>query len=196
MVPADSPAKSVGDLIALAKARPGALSYASGGNGGIGHFSGELLKANGGNLDIVHIPYKSGTEQVMSVVSRQTAFAFPAMQLGLPQVTAGKLRALAVTGANRNPLLPDVPTMQEAINPGFVLEAWYGLLAPAGTPPEIIAKLNAEIGKILRDPSVRVPLVEGSHDVVGSTPADFAQVIRNDLKLWGDLARKLDVKVD
>ena len=196
VVPADSPAKSVGELIALAKARPGALSYASGGNGGIGHFSGELLKANGGNLDIVHIPYKSGTEQVMSVVSRQTAFAFPAMQLGLPQVTAGKLRALAVTGANRNPLLPDVPTMQEAINPGFVLEAWYGLLAPAGTPPEIIAKLNAEIGKILRDPSVRVPLVEGSHDVVGSTPADFAQVIRNDLKLWGDLARKLDVKVD
>ena len=196
VVPADSPAKSVGDLIAMAKARPGTLSYASGGNGGIGHFSGELLKANGVNLDIVHIPYKSAAEQVMSVVTSQTAFAYPAMQIGLPQVNGGKLRALAVTGTNRNALLPNVPTMKEAMNPGFVLEAWYGLLAPAGTPPEIINKLHAEIVKILKDPAVRTPLVEQSHDVVASSPAEFAATIQQDFKVWGDLARKLDVKVD
>ena len=190
------PAKNVAELIAMAKARPGALSYASGGNGGIGHFSGELLKANGGNLDIVHIPYKSAAEQVQSVIANQTAFAYPAMQLALQLVKSGRLRALAVTGANRSQLLPDVPTMNEAMSPGFVLDAWYGLLAPAGTPPEIVARVNAEMVKILRDPAVRTPLVDGSHEVVGSTPAEFAATIQKDFTVWGDLARKLNVKVD
>lgn len=196
VVPPESPAKTVAELIAMARAKPGTLSYASGGNGGIGHFSGELLKTNGGNLDIVHIPYKSAAEQVQSVMANQTAFAYPAMQLALQQVRSGKLRALAVTGANRSQLLPNVPTMSEAMNPGFVLDAWYGLLAPAGTPVEIVNRLNAELGKILRDPAVRTPLVEGSHDVVGSTPAEFAAVIQKDFKVWGDLARQLNVKVD
>ena len=190
------PAKNVAELIAMAKAKPGAMSYASGGNGGIGHFSGELLKANGGNLDIVHIPYKSAAEQVQSVMANQTAFAYPAMQLALQLVKSGKLRALAVTGANRSQLLPDVPTMNEAMNPGFVLDAWYGLLAPVGTAPEIVARLNAEMVKILRDPAVRTPLVDGSHEVVGSTPAEFAATIQKDFTVWGDLARKLKVKVD
>lgn len=190
------PVKTVADLIAMAKAKPGAMSYASGGNGGIGHFSGELLKANGGNLDIVHIPYKSAAEQIQSVVANQTAFAYPAMQLALQLVKSGKLRALAVTGANRSQLLPDVPTMSEAMSPGFVLDAWYGLLAPAGTPPEIVNRLNAEMVKILRDPAVRTPLIDGSHEIVGSTPAEFATTIQRDFTVWGDLARKLNVKVD
>ncbi|MCY7309097.1 MAG: tripartite tricarboxylate transporter substrate binding protein [Rhodoferax sp.] len=196
VVPPESPAKTVADLIAMAKAKPGALSYASGGNGGIGHFSGELIKANGGNLDIVHIPYKSAAEQVQSVMANQTAFAYPAMQLALQQVKAGKLRALAVTGANRSALLPMVPTMSEAMNPGFVLDAWYGLLAPAGTPPEVVNKLHAELARILRDPAARAPLVDGSHEIVASTPAEFAATIQKDFRVWGDLARKLDVKVD
>ncbi len=190
------PAKNVAELIALAKAKPGAMSYASGGNGGIGHFSGELLKANGGNLDIVHIPYKSAAEQVQSVIANQTAFAYPAMQLALQLVKSGRLRALAVTGANRSQLLPDVPTMNEAMNPGFVLDAWYGLLAPAGTSPEIVTRLNAEMVKILRDPAVRSPLVDASHEIVGGTPAEFAATIQRDFTVWGDLARKLNVKVD
>ena len=196
VVPPDSPAKTVAELIAMAKAKPGALSYASGGNGGIGHFSGELLKANGGNLDIVHIPYKSAAEQVQSVMANQTAFAYPAMQLALQQVKAGKLRALAVTGANRSQLLPNVPTMSEAMNPGFALDAWYGLFAPADTSPDIVNKLNAEVVKILNDPAVRGPLVDGSHEIVASTPAEFAATVQKDFKLWGDLARKLNVKVD
>lgn len=196
VVPADSPPKTVADLIAMAKARPGALSYSSGGNGSLGQFSGELLKSNGGNLDIVHIPYKSAAEQVISVVSKQTSFSFPVMILGLPYVKSGKLRALAITGASRSALLPLVPTMREAMNPGFALETWSGLLAPAGVAPEIINKLNAAIQALLRDPTVRGPLVEGGHTVVGSSPEEFAAVIRRDLRVWGDLARQLGVKVD
>ena len=196
VVPPDSPVRSVAELIALAKAKPGALSYASGGNGGIGHYSGELLKANAGNLDIVHVPYKSAAEQVTSVMGSQTQLAFPALQIALPQVKAGKLRALAVTGARRSAQFPDVPTMQEAMTPGFTLDAWYGLLAPAGTPPAIIARLHAELVKVLADPAVRQSLVSASQDVVGSSPGEFAETIARDLKVWTDLAHKLGVKAD
>jgi tripartite-type tricarboxylate transporter receptor subunit TctC len=196
VVPPDSPAKTVAELIAMAKAKPGAYSYASGGNGGIGHFSGELLKTNGGNLDVVHIPYKSAAEQVQSVMTGATAFAFPAIQIGLPQVQAGKLRALAVTTQNRSTVLPDVPTMNEAMKPGFVLDAWYGLLAPAGTPQPIIDRLNTEVAKLLKEPEVRKQLTDASHEIVASSPAEFSAVISKDFKLWGDLARQLNVKVD
>jgi tripartite-type tricarboxylate transporter receptor subunit TctC len=186
----------VGELIALAKARPGALSYASGGNGGIGHFSGELFKSNGGGLDIVHIPYKSAADQVLSVVAGQTSMAFPALMIALPQVKAGKLRPLGVTGATRSPLFPEVPTMREAMRPGFALDAWYGLLAPAGVPAEVIARLNAEVVKALREPQIRDPLIANSHEIVGSTPAEFLAVMRDDFKLWGDLAARLGARVD
>ena len=196
VVPADSPAKTVPELIALAKARPGALSFASGGNGGIGHFSGELFKARGGNLDIVHIPYKSAADQVLSVVSGQTALAFPALMIALPQVKAGRLRPLAVTTARRSALFPDVPTLREAMNPGFTLDAWYGLLAPAGVPAEVVSRLNAELLKVLRDPAVRDPLIANSHEIVGGTPAEFAAVMREDFKVWGDLATTLGARVD
>ena len=196
VVPADSPAKTVPELIALAKARPGALSFASGGNGGIGHFSGELFKARGGNLDIVHIPYKSAADQVLSVVSGQTALAFPALMIALPQVKAGRLRPLAVTTARRSALFPDVPTLREAMNPGFTLDAWYGLLAPAGVPAEVVSRLNAELLKVLRDPAVRDPLIANSHEIVGGTPAEFAAVLREDFKVWGDLATALGARVD
>lgn len=196
VVPPDSPARTVQELIALAKSKPGTLSYASGGNGGIGHYSGELFKANGGNLDVVHVPYKSAAEQVTSVMSGQTQLAFPALQIALPQVKAGKLRALGVTGHRRSAQFPDVPTMHEAMNPGFMLDAWYGLLAPAGTPAPIIARLHAELVKVLADPAVRQSLISASQDVVGSTPGEFSEVIAKDLKLWTDLAHKLGVKAD
>ena len=196
VVPPDSPARNVQELIALAKAKPGGLSYASGGNGGIGHYSGELLKSLGGNLDIVHVPYKSAGEQVTSVMTNQTQMAYPAIQIALPQVQAGKLRALAVTTARRSASLPDVPTMAEAFPPGFVLDAWYGLLAPAGTPQPVIARLNAEMLKVLADPAVRQTLATQSQEIVGSTPQAFAEVIARDLKVWTDLAVRLKVKVD
>lgn len=196
VVSADSPVKSVQELVALARSRPGALSYASGGNGGIGHYSGELLKSNGGNLDIVHVPYKSAAEQVMSVMQGQTQLAFPALMIALPHVKAGKLRPLAVTGERRSAQFPDVPTMREAMSPGFTLDAWYGLLAPAGTPQPVIQRLHEELVKVLQDPTVRETLVNGSQEVVGSNPAEFARVITADLKLWTDLAQRLGVKAD
>ena len=196
VVPAASPARTVADLVALAKSKPGALSYASGGNGGIGHFSGEAFKAVAGGLDIVHIPYKAASEQIQSVIAGDTQLAFPALSLALPQLQGGRLRALAVTGAKRHPLLPQVPTMVESTPPGFVLDAWYGLLAPAGAPADVVARLNTELGKVLREPEVRKMLVDGSHDVVASSPTEFAEVIAKDLKVWGDLARTLHVKVD
>ena len=196
VVPPDSPARNVQELVALAKAKPGALSYASGGNGGIGHYSGELLKSLGGNLDIVHVPYKSAAEQVTSTMTNQTQLAYPAIQIALPQVQAGKLRALAVTTAKRSASLPDVPTMAEAFPPGFVLDAWYGLLAPAGTPPAVIARLNAEMLKVLADPAVRQALASQSQEIVGSTPQAFAEVIARDLKVWTDLAVRLKVRAD
>ena len=196
VVPPDSPARTVQDLIRMAKEKPGALSYASGGNGSIGHYSGELFKSTGGNLDIVHVPYKSGAESVTSVMTGQTQLAFPAPQLALPQVKAGKLRALAVTGVTRATATPELPTMTESMNPGFALDAWYGLLAPAGTPAPVITRLHAELMKVMADPAVRQALESGAQDIVSSTPAEFAAVIAKDLKLWTDLAVRLKVKVD
>lgn len=196
VVPPDSPARTVQDLIRMAREKPGALSYASGGNGGIGHYSGEMFKSQAGNLDIVHVPYKSAAEQVTSVMTGQTQLAFPAPQIALPQIKAGKLRALAVTGAARATATPELPTMMEAMNPGFALDAWYGLLAPAGTPAPVVTRLHAELMKVLADPAVRQSLESGAQDIVGSTPAEFAAVIARDLKLWTDLAVRLKVKVD
>jgi tripartite-type tricarboxylate transporter receptor subunit TctC len=196
VVPASSPVNTLQDLVALARSKPGVLSYASGGNGGIGHYAGELFKTHGGNLDIVHVPYKSAAEQVMSVMQDQTQLGFPALMIALPQVRAGKLKPLAVTTANRSPLFPDVPTTREALQPGFTLDAWYGLLAPAGTPKAVVDRLNAELRAVLADPAVRKTLMQGSHEIVGSSPAQFAQTIAADLKLWTDLAVKLKVKVD
>ena len=175
VVPPDSPARTVQDLIRMAKEKPGALSYASGGNGSIGHYSGELFKSTGGNLDIVHVPYKSGAESVTSVMTGQTQLAFPAPQLALPQVKAGKLRALAVTGVTRATATPELPTM---------------------TPAPVITRLHAELMKVMADPAVRQALESGAQDIVSSTPAEFAAVIAKDLKLWTDLAVRLKVKVD
>lgn len=196
VVSADSPVRSVQDLVAAARSRPNALSYASGGNGGLGHFAGELFKTQGGNLDIVHVPYKSAAEQVMSVIQGQTQLAFPALQIAQPQVAAGRLRALAVTGEKRSTQFPNVPTMREAMNPGFALDAWYGLLAPAGTSEPIVRRLNEEMLRVLAMPEVRETLVSGSQEIVGSSPAEFAETIVRDLKVWTELAQRLGVKVD
>ena len=155
-----------------------------------------MFKANGGNLDIVHIPYKSAADQVLSVVSGQTALAFPALMIALPQVKAGRLRPLAVTTARRSALFPELPTLREAMNPGFTLDAWYGLLAPAGVSADVVSRLNAELLKVLADPAVRDPLIANSHEIVGGTPAEFATVMRDDFKVWGDLATKLGARVD
>ena len=132
VVPADSPAKSVQDLVVLAKAKPGRLNFASGGNGSQAHFGGDMLKQAGG-IDVVHVPYRGAADMVASLLSSQTAFAFPTFITVYPLVQSGRLRALAVTSPTRNARLPNVPTMKEALPPGFELNAWFGILSPAGT---------------------------------------------------------------
>ena len=195
VVPADSPIKSVADLVAAARAKPGSLNYASGGNGSQAHFGGELFR-QAANVEIVHVPYKGAPEILTSLLSNQTAFAFPTFTTALPQVQGGKLRALAVTSPTRNPKLPEVPTMKEAMPNGFVLNAWFGIVAPAGVPAEIVNRLNGEIVKILRDPAVRERIGSDGTEVITSTPDEFASTIRADVALWADIVRKSGIRVE
>jgi len=195
VVGADSPVKTVDELIARAKSKPGGLSYASGGNGSLAHFAGELFKGGVG-IEAVHVPYKGAPDILTSLMSQQTDYAFPVLVSVLSQLKSGRLRALAVTSPKRNPLLPDVPTMFESTKAGFDIESENGLVAPAGTPPEIVARLNAEIVRILRDPAVAGPLVAGGFEIVGSTSAQYGERIRTELAKYADIVRKSGAKVD
>ncbi|MEP7207021.1 MAG: tripartite tricarboxylate transporter substrate binding protein [Casimicrobiaceae bacterium] len=195
VVPADSPIKSVQQLIAMAKAQPGKINYASGGNGSMAHFSGELFKTLAG-VDLTHIPYKGAPDIMSSLLSRTTDLAFPVLVSVLPQLRAGTLRPLAITGTKRSPQLPDVPTMYEVMNPGFDIESENGIVAPAGVPAPIIAKLNAEIVKILRDPAVSGPLVANGFEVVGSTSAEFGTRLKGDVAKFEDIVKKSGARVD
>lgn len=195
VVPAESPAKTVQDLVALAKARPGSLNYASGGNGTQAHFAGEMFKQLAG-VDIVHVPYRGGPDLVASVVSNQTALSMPTFITVYPLVKAGKLRALAVSSPTRNPRLPDVPTMKEALPPGFELNAWFGLVGPAGTPAAIVNRLNAEVGKILNDPAIRERMESDGTVLFTSTPEEFAALIKSDAARWAAIVKQFGIRVD
>ncbi len=195
VVPADSPAKTVQELVALAKSKPGSLNFASGGNGSQAHFGGDMLKQAGG-IDVVHVPYRGAADMVASLLSSQTAFAFPTFITVYPLVQSGKLRALAVTSPTRNARLPNVPTMKEALPPGFELNAWFGILSPAGTPPEIVNRLNAEIVKILNEPAMRERLEGDGTTVVTSSPAEFAALVKADVARWAEIVKRTGIRVD
>ena len=195
VVPADSPIKSVPELVALAKASPGKYTYASGGNGSLAHFSGELFKAAAG-VDMLHVPYKGAPDIMTSLLGKQTDLAFPVLVSVLPQLKAGTLRALAVTGTKRSPQLPGVPTMYEVMQPAFDIESENGMVAPAGVPPAIVNKLNAEIVKVLRDPEVSGPLVANGFEVVASTPAEFGAQLAKDLLKYEDVVKRSGAKLD
>lgn len=195
VVPADSPIKSVPELIAYAKANPGKLNYASGGNGSLAHFAAELFKSSAG-VDMVHIPYKGAPDIMTSLLSKQTDLSFPVLVSVLPQLKAGTLRALAITGTKRSPQLPDVPTMYEVMKPGFDIESENGIVARAGVPPAVIVKLNAAIVKALRDPAISGPLVANGFEVVASTPEEFGVRLKNDVAKFEDIVKKSGAKVD
>jgi tripartite-type tricarboxylate transporter receptor subunit TctC len=195
VVPADSPAKTVQELIALAKARPGTLNFASGGNGTQAHFGGVMF-AQAAGIDVVHVPYRGAADMVGSLLSSQTAFAFPTFVTVLPLVQSGKLRALAVTSPARNPKLPNVPTMKEALPPGFELNAWFGIVGPAGMPADIVNRLNGETVKILTDPAMRERLEADGTKVFTGTPAEFAALIKSDYARWGEIVKQTGIKVD
>ena len=186
---------SAAALVALAKSKPGALSFASFGNGASNHLSGEMLKSLTG-IDVAHVPYKSAPQAVTDLMAGQTAFAFVNTPLALPHVRSGKLKALAVTGAKRSAATPEFPTMQEAGVPGFVVESWYGLMAPAGTPDAVIARLHKEILAVLATPEVREFFAKQGADVVTSSPAEFAAMVKTERARWAEVIRTSGAKVD
>jgi tripartite-type tricarboxylate transporter receptor subunit TctC len=189
------PAKSVQDVIALAKAQPGKLTYASSGNGTSIHLSGELFKSMTG-VDMLHIPYKGSAPAVTDLLAGQVNMMFDNIPSSLPHIRAGKLRALAVTGAKRSQLLPDLPTIAEAGVPGYDSYVWFGVVAPAGTPPEIIARLNAALVKTAATPEFRDRLTGQGYDVLSSTPEQMANSIRGEIAKWGKIVKASGAKVD
>ena len=189
------PAKNVRELIALAKRQPNALSFASSGNGGISHLVGEQFKSLAG-IQVLHVPYKGDTPALIDLVSGQVSLMFGTAVSFLPYVKSGRLNALAVTNPKRSPIAPNVPTVAESGLPGFEALQWFGIFAPAGTSKEIVARLNAEIVKILRLPDVRERLSSLGADVVGNTPEQFAEFQRADAAKWAKVVKQSGAKIE
>jgi len=189
------PVKSVKELIDLLKAKPGQLNFSSAGNGTSTHLAAELFKALAG-VDIVHVPYKGSGASVAAVMAGETQVAFDSVFLQIPQVKAGKLRALAVTGTKRTSLAPELPTVSEAGLPGYEVSAWVGLLAPAGTPPEVVQKWNREIARILQLPEVRERQISQGNEPAGSTVEYFADFIKTEINKWGEVVKQAGIKLD
>ena len=189
------PAKSVQEFVAWAKANPGKLSYASVGNGSSSHLNMELLKSVAG-FEAVHVPFNGSPPAVTATIQGETQAMFAVMQPLQAQVQAGKLRALAVTTAKRFPLLPDVPTIAESGYPGFEALAWNGVMVPAATPKPVIARLNAEMNAILKQPDVVEKMQASGFDLIGGTPEDFGNLIKRETETWTPVIRKLGLKVD
>ncbi|MGZ5174812.1 MAG: Bug family tripartite tricarboxylate transporter substrate binding protein [Burkholderiales bacterium] len=181
-------AASVKELVALARAAPNKYSFASAGNGTGGHLSGELFKMLAG-IDLLHVPYKGVAPALVDVISGQVSITFASILSSLPHVKSGKLRALAVTGAKRSPAAPDLPTMMEAGVKGYESATWYGVLAPANTPRDIVLKLNTDIVGITRQPEVRERLSKEGADPVGSSPQEFGAYIKSEIAKWSKVVR-------
>jgi tripartite-type tricarboxylate transporter receptor subunit TctC len=186
------PAKSVKDVIAMAREKPGALAFASSGNGSAQHLAGELFKQKAG-VDMTHVPYKGGGPALNDVMGGQIPMYFANMASGLPFVKAGKLRALAVTGSKRSPALPDVPTMGETGLPGYEVYEWNAIFAPAGTPPATIAKLSAAVQKAMQAPEFRDRLAMLGGEAAGYGPDQAARFVHDQATLWGKVVREAHI---
>jgi tripartite-type tricarboxylate transporter receptor subunit TctC len=187
------PVKSVRELIALAKARPGQLNYASPGSGSTTHLAMELFKALAA-VDVVHVPYKGVAPAATDLIRGQVQMMSGDLNTLMPHVTSGKMRPLAITGAARSTLLPDMPTVAESGVPGYEASGWFGMLAPVGTPQEIVRRLNGEIVKILAAIELRKRLAGLGGDVAGGTPEQFAAHLRHEIAKWGKLIRGIGLK--
>jgi tripartite-type tricarboxylate transporter receptor subunit TctC len=195
VVPEASPAKTVAQLIALAKASPQGLTYASAGIGGGGHLLGEMLKSEAG-IDLRHVPFKGAAPAMLEVLAGRIDLYFESVALAVPRLKDGKIRALATTAAKRLAMLPAVPTMAEAGFPDVQANAWFALFAPAGTPAPVIRTLNAAFGNALRDPEVIAPLAENGLDIIPGTPEQLAGVLNVDIKRYGKLIRAIGATAD
>lgn len=182
------PARSVQALVAIAKQRPGELLYGSPQNGTAGHLAGELFNSMAG-VKLVHIPYKGGAPAMIDLISGQIQLMFATASTSVQHIRSGKLRALAVTTAKRAALVPELPTMIEAGMPGFEVNNWYGLVAPAKVPPEIIAILNRQVRVALESPDVRASMLKQGLDPAGGTPEEFGDYIKSELAKWSKVIR-------
>ena len=182
------PIKSIGELIALAKADPGKLNFASSGNGQSTHLSAELFNATAGT-QIKHIPYKGSAPALADTMAGQTQLMFDTMLSAMPQVRAGKLRALAVTSARRSPAAPEIPTVAESGLPGYEAIAWNGLLAPTGTPREVLARISAELRTAIEQPEVRERFEAQGFAAAWNTPESFAAFINAEIEKWGRVVK-------
>jgi len=189
------PAKSAKELIALAKAQPGKLNYASAGNGVANHLAMELFKQMAG-VDITHVPYKGAPQAVTDVLAGHMNMMFNSIAPIVAQIRAGRVRVLGVASAKRSPQLPEVPTISEAGVPGFEAENWFGMFAPAKTPQRIIARLNEAVVKILRSPEIQSQFAALGADAVGNSPEEFAAFVRRDMERYARVVRISGAKVD
>jgi tripartite-type tricarboxylate transporter receptor subunit TctC len=189
------PAKNVRELVALAKARPGQLTYASGGSGGAQHLAGELFSSMAG-IRMTHVPYKGSAPGVTALIGGEVTVGFTDMLITQPQVRAGKLRALAVTGATRSTLLPALPTIAEAGVADFAFSTWFGLLAPAGVPADVVNRLRAEIAKGLNSPAMKERLSALGAEPVGSTPGRFTEFLGIEIAKWARVVKSAGIRGD
>ena len=188
-------AKSVKELVALAKAKPGQLNYGSSGTGGLSHLSGALFSQLA-QIDIVHVPYKGGNPAMIDVIAGQIQMLYSTILQSQPHIKAGKLRPLAVTTARRSRAAPDLPTMQEAGIKGYEVAGWYGMIAPLKTPAAIVDRLNKEVVEILRLPDVASRLAADGSEPVGSTPQQFGQHIKTEVAKWAQLTKQMNIRMD
>ena len=191
----DIPAKDVAELIKLMKASPGKWNFASSGNGTSQHLSGELFKGIAG-VDMQHIPYKGSPPALSDVMGGQVSMTFDNITTAWTLAKGGKLRALAVTTAKRSPIAPDVPTLGESGLPGYEIGSWQGVFAPAGTPPDIVKRLNAEIVKIINLPDVQKKLLDLGAEPVANSSEEFTAFVKVEVVKWGEVVKKSGAKVD
>lgn len=189
------PVRNVRDVIALAKARPGELNYASGGVGSTPHLSGALFTSMAG-IKLVHVPYKGSALATTDLVAGHVQLAFLPIPTGFPHIENKKLKPLAVTGLRRVAALPNLPAISDSGLPGYEVSPWYGVLAPAGTPSQIIVKLNAEIAKIMRTPEMGERLASHGAESMTSTPEDYAAQIKADIVKWTKVVREARIKAE
>jgi tripartite-type tricarboxylate transporter receptor subunit TctC len=189
------PVKAVRDLVALAKTKPGELTYGSSGSGAINHLAGELFNYMAGTR-IVHVPYKGGGPAAVALISGEITTIFGEPASFVQFIKSGKVRAVAVTSARRSLFLPELPTIAESGLPGYEVTSWNGMLAPAGTPADIVRRLNAEYNKIISDPEMRKRMVANGYEPVGGPPEKFGELIRSETAKWAPVVKRAGIKVD
>ena len=195
VVHASVPVKSVAELIDLAKRKPGQLSFASAGNGGTNHLSGELFKLMAG-VDMVHVPFKGAGPAAADVLAGRIALTFDSIPVWINHIKAGRVRPLGVTSLKRSSTLPEVPTVAESGLPGFDVANWLGVYAPAKTPQPVIDRLNAELGKVMADADIRRQLVEQGVEPMHTTPQGLAALMRSDTAKWAKIVKASGAKLD